>query len=219
MPLPKWQSVYTSNTAFFSHYYHVCDFAPALILASLLCLRKKQVWHSYCTEVLSSLREWVCNDAATRAQKSGHVPAQSKVCLEATCSEKYLQAVQMPSWRWVLRTGSQPCWESALCWCTSMKYSLIVEQFWAEIIFPVWDSLYTSFINTGILCNQRPAPQNSWIHFGLTRGMGIFYIYLWLLWTFKMLFINIKNNQGFWKEFILHYHHLQEFFHLPLEYV
>lgn len=32
-------------------------------------------------------------------------------------------------------------------------------------------------------------------------------------------FYNIKNNQGFWKEFILHYHHLQEFFHLPLEYV
>jgi len=34
-----------------------------------------------------------------------------------------------------------------------------------------------------------------------------------------MLFVNIKNNQGFWKEFILHCHHLQEFFHLPLEYV
>lgn len=90
-------SVYTSNTAsFFSHYYHVCDFAPALILASLLCLGKKQVWHSYCTEVLSSLREWVCNDAATRAQKSGHVPAQSKVCLEALALKNICKQYRCP---------------------------------------------------------------------------------------------------------------------------
>lgn len=155
-------------------------------MASLLCLGKKQVWHCYCTEVLLGLKECVCNDVATLAQNSGHVPAQNKVCLEAACSEKYLQAIQIPSWRWVLRTGFQPCWESALCWCTSLKYSLIVEQPWAEIIFPVWDSLYTSFINTGILCNQSPAPQNSWIHFGLTRGMGIF------LYVF-MAFVNIQN--------------------------
>lgn len=86
-------------------------------------------------------------------------------------------------------------------------------------MFPVWDSLYTSFINTGILRNQRPAPQNSWIYFGLTRGMGIFLYIFMAFVNIQNAFYNIKNNQGFWKEFILHYHHLQEFFHLSLEYV
>lgn len=48
------------------------------------------------------------SDTVILAQNSGDVvPAQSKVCLEAACSEKCLQAVQMSTWRWVPRAGSQ----------------------------------------------------------------------------------------------------------------
>lgn len=63
-------SVYTSNTASFSltTVIYGWHFATACILASLLCSRKKQVWHSYCAEVLRGPRGWVCSYAVILAQ-------------------------------------------------------------------------------------------------------------------------------------------------------
>lgn len=123
MPLPNCWCLHQQHCFFFSHYCHICDFAPALILASLLCLGKKQVWHSYCTEVLLGPREWVCNDVATLAQNSDHVPAQSKVCLEATCSE-----VSASSTDTLMEMGSQD-WISAI-----LRISFVLMYF-PEIFF------------------------------------------------------------------------------------
>lgn len=172
-------SVYGSNTASF--------YLTTVIYVILLQLAYRPpscaqgvLWHSYCAEVLSGPRGCVCSDAVLVAQNSGDI------CLKAACSEKCLQAVQMSLWRiqdWisaVLRISF------AFTYFPEIFSNSWFEQSLAEIIFLVWDSLYTSFINTGILCNQRPALRNSWIHFGLTRGMGIF------LYIFMAL-VNIQN--------------------------
>lgn len=121
-------SVYTSNTASFS--------LTTVIYGILLQLA---YWPPSCAQGRSrsgthtALRFWgALGDGFAVMQLYWHktgevVPAQSKVCLEAACFGKCLQAVQMSSQRWVLRPGSQLYWEWAFYSCTSLKYSLIVD--------------------------------------------------------------------------------------------